>query len=151
MAFLFPDEGLDHMLTTLLDGATQDTTYYIGLFTSQTPSTVPARSATGGASPSGWTEMAVSSGTYARQAISSGAWGSPTTNGNGRRVEATQETFTGFVGAAAANGFFIATNPQSESGDKILCFANFDSGVARTLATTADELLVTARIQLDGQ
>ncbi len=150
MAEIFPDEGLDYALSVLFDAGTQDTTFFVGLFTSQTATTVPARTATGGAVPSGFTEMVASSGSYARVAISAGAWGAPSTNGNGRKISAPQETFTGFVGAAAANGFFIATNSASGAGDIIICFANFDSLVARTFAVIADQLLLTPSVQFDG-
>lgn len=151
MASIFPDEGLDYLLNIAFKGGTVDTTLYVGLFTSQTASTVPARTAIGGASPSGWTEMSAASGTYSRQAIATGDWGSPATNGDGRRIAlSAAETFTGFVGAAAANGFFIATNSASGAGDTILYFANFDSAAARTFASTSDELDLTARVQLNG-
>lgn len=151
MAEIVPDEGLDYMLGVLFKGGTQDTTLFLGLFTSQTASTVPARSATGGAVPAGWTEMSASSGSYARIALATGDWGAAATNGNGRRITlSAAKQFTGFVGAAAANGFFIATNSASGAGDTILAFANFDSGAARTLANVADQLNVTPRMQLDG-
>lgn len=151
MAEIFPDEGLDYLLGIAFKGGTQDTTLFMGLFTSQTASTVPARTATGGASPSGWTEMAASSGSYARIAIATGDWGSPATNGNGRRIAlSAAKQFTGFVGDAAANGFFLATNSASGAGDTIVYFSNFDSGVARTMATVSDELNITARAQFDG-
>ena len=151
MAEIVPDEGLDYMLGVLLAGATQDTTLFVGLFTSQSPTTVPARGATGGASPSGWTEMVASSGVYARIAIATSDWGAPTTSGSGRRRTLTAaKQFTGFVGAAAANGFFLSTNSASGAGDTILCFANFDRGVARTFATLADVENLTPRLQLDG-
>lgn len=153
MAEIFPDEGLDYCLNGIFRGGAIDTTLFAGLFTSQTPTTVPARTATGGASPSGWTEMTASSGTYARQAIAANStdWGAPATNGSGRRITAAAaELFTGFVGAAAANGFFLATNSASGAGDVILFFANFDSGVARTFAAVGDELNLTPRVQFDG-
>jgi hypothetical protein len=153
MAEIFTDEGLDYCLNVLFRGGTLDTTLFVGLFTSQTPTTVPARTATGGASPSGWTEMAASSGTYARQAIAADAasWAAPATNGSGRRIVANAaEQFTGFVGAAAANGFFVATASASGAGDTILFFSNFDSGVSRTFGATGDELNLTPRIQFDG-
>lgn len=150
MAEIIPDEGLDYMLSALFKGGTVDTTLYLGLFTSQTASTVPARTATGGATPSGWTEMTASSGTYARIALATGDWGAAATNGSGRRISlSAAKTFTGFVSAAAANGFFIATNSASGAGDTVLAFANFDSGVARSLATTGDQLSVTPSMQLD--
>ena len=138
------------MLGVVFDAATQDTTFFVGLFTSQTPTTVPAATATGGAAPAGWTEMTASSGTYARQAISAGAWGAPATNGAGQRITGPAVTFTGFVGAAAANGFFVATNNASGAGDTIIYFSNFDSGVSRTFAALADSLQVTPRAQFDG-
>jgi hypothetical protein len=151
MAEIFPDEGLDLVINTMFKGGTQDTTLFVGLFTSQTPTTVPARTATGGASPSGWTEMAASSGTYARIAIATGDWGANATNGNGRRSTlSAAKQFTGFVGAAAANGFFIATNSAAGAGDTILYFSNFDSGVARTFAAVGDQLNLTPRVQFDG-
>lgn len=151
MAEIVPDEGLDYALGALFKGGTVDTTLYLGLFTSQTASTVPARTATGGASPSGWTEMVASSGTYARIALATGDWGAAATNGSGRRIAlSAAKQFTGFVGAAAANGFFIATNSASGAGDTVLMFSNFDSGVARTFATTSDALNLTPRVQLDG-
>lgn len=148
MAEIFPDEGLDYMLGVVFDAATQDTTFFVGLFTSQTASTVPARTATGGASPSGWTEAAFTN--YARQAISAGAWGSPSTNGSGRKITGPQVTFP-TVGASGAtvNGFFIATNSASGAGDTIIYFANFDSGVARVLVT-GDVEKVTPSAQFDG-
>jgi hypothetical protein len=151
MAEIAPDEGLDYMLGVLFKAGTVDTTLYIGLFTSQTASTVPARGATGGASPSGWTEMTASSGSYARIALATGDWGSAATNGSGRRIAlSAAKTFTGFVSGAAANGYFIATNSASGAGDTVLAFANFDSGVARSLATTSDTLAITPRMQFDG-
>lgn len=151
MAEIIPDEGLDYMLGVLFKATTVDTTLYLGLFTSQTATTVPARTATGGASPSGWTEMAASSGSYARIAVATGDWGAASTNGNGRKISlSAAKAFTGFVSAAAANGFFIATNSASGAGDTVLMFANFDSGAARSLATVSDTLNVTPSAQLDG-
>jgi hypothetical protein len=152
MAEIFTDEGLDDILNVYFRGTqAARSTLYVGLFTSQTPSTVPARTATGGASPSGWTEMTASSGSYARQAIAAADWGAPATNGSGRRIaESAAEQFTGFVGAAAANGFFVATASASGAGDVILFFSNFDSGAARTVAATGDQLNLTPRVQLDG-
>lgn len=151
MAEIIPDEGLDYFLDALFRGVAVDTTLFLGLFTSQTASTVPARTATGGATPTGWTEMTASSGTYARIALATGDWGAPATSGNGRQITiGTAKTFTGFVSAAAANGFFIATNSAPGAGDTVLAFANFNSGVARSLATTSDQLSVTPSLALDG-
>jgi hypothetical protein len=151
MAEIFPDEGLDYLLGIAFKAGTVDTTLFMGLFTSQTATTVPARTATGGASPSGWTEMTASSGSYARIAVATGDWGAAATNGSGRRIAlSAAKQFTGFVGAAAANGFFLATNSASGAGDVLIYFSNFDSGVARTMAATGDQLNITARAQFDG-
>ena len=151
MAEIFPDEGLDYLLGIAFKAGTVDTTLYLGLFTSQTATTAPARTATGGAVPSGWTEMTASSGSYARIAIATGDWGAAATNGNGRRIAfSAAKTFTGFVSAAAANGFFVATNSASGAGDTIVYFSNFDSGASRSLASVSDQLQITARAQFDG-
>lgn len=148
MAEIFPDEGLDHCLGVVFDALAQDTTFHVGLFTSQSATTVPARTATGGAVPVGWTEATFTN--YARQAISSGAWGSPATNGSGRKITGPQVTFPA-VGASGntVNGFFIATNSASGAGDVIIFFANFDSGVARVLII-GDVEKVTPAAQFDG-
>lgn len=148
MAEIFPDEGLDYCLGVVFDALAQDTTFFVGLFTSQTASTVPARTATGGAVPAGWTEASFTN--YARQAISAGAWGAPSTNGNGRKITGPQVTFP-TVGASGdtVNGFFIATNSASGAGDTIIYFANFDSGIARVLVT-GDIEKVTPSAQFDG-
>lgn len=151
MASIIPDAGLDYILGVILAGTTVDTTLYLGLFTSQTATTVPARSATGGASPSGWTEMTASSGSYARIAISTSDWAAAATSGDGRRrTLSAAKTFTGFVSSSAANGFFIATNSASGSGDTVIAFANFDSATARSFASTSDTLAVTPSVRLDG-
>lgn len=148
MAEIFPDEGLDYLLGLAFKAATQDTTLFLGLFTSQTATTVPARTASGGASPAGWTEAAFTN--YVRQAVSSGGWGSPSTNGNGRKIAGPQVTFPAVgVTGNTINGFFIATNSASGAGDTIIYFANFDSLTARVLIT-GDVEKVTPSAQFDG-
>lgn len=148
MSEIFPDEGLDYCLGVVFDALAQDTTFFVGLFTSQSATTVPARTATGGASPTGWTEANFTN--YARQAISAGAWGSPATNGSGRKIIGPQVTFpTGGASGNTVNGFFIATNSASGAGDTVIYFANFDSGVARVLVT-GDIEKVTPAAQFDG-
>ena len=149
MASIFPDAGLDAIIGIFPKNGTNLATTYIGLFTSQTASTVPARTATGGSSPSGWTEV---TGTdYARQSIASSSWGANAENGSGRRSTAGQVTFpaAGSGGWTAANGFFIATQSASGASDVILYFANFDDTTAVTLSAT-DVIKVTPRIQFNG-
>jgi hypothetical protein len=147
---IYPDQGIDEMLSIFPQNGTNLANLYVGLFTSQTPTTVPDRSAAGGASPSGFTEMVAGAGSYARIAIPSSSWGSPVTTGTGRKVTATQVNFTGFTSAAPANGFFIATQSASGAGDKIIFFANFDDGLSYSLVTTADQLLLTPYLGHNG-
>jgi len=150
MAEIFVDEGIDRILTVAFKNGTPDATLYLGLFTSQTNATVPARTATGGAAPAGWTEAAGVG--YARQSIAAASWGAYSTNGNGRKTTAGQVTFA-TVGAGlnwgTANGFFISTASASAPGDVCIYFANFDAGIARALVEGVTEK-VTPSIQLDG-
>lgn len=148
MSSILTDEGLDALIAVLPKNGSNYATLYVGLFTSQTSSTVPSRSATGGASPSGWTEQSGSG--YARQSIAAAGWGADSTSGTGRKTTASSAvTFTASAAwASANNGFFIATQSASGSGDKILYFANFDSGAARTLSASGDTLSVTPAFTL---
>lgn len=149
MASIFPDEWLDFDLGLFPKNGTNISTTYMGLFISQSASTVPSRSAIGGAVPSGWTEA---SGTnYARVAIASSVWGANVTNGNGRRTTAPEQTFptAGSGGWGTANGFFIATRPSSQAGDIIVYFANFDDLTAETINANTT-FKVTPSIQKNG-
>jgi len=150
MAEIFPDEGLDLIINTFFKQGTPPANLYVGLFTSATPTTVPLRTATGGASPVGFTEMVASSGAYARQAIAAASWGAPATDGSGRATTGPQVDFTGFVSAANANSYFIATASAPGASNKILCFANFNSGLARGLAATTDHIQVTPTAVFNG-
>jgi hypothetical protein len=149
MTEIFVDEGIDHINGIFPKNGTNDASLYIGFFTSQTPTTVPARGATGGAAPAGWTEAAGAS--YARQSIAAGSWGGPSTNGNGRKIAAGQVTFptVGAGGWGTANGFFIATKASSQAGDVIIYFSNFDDSSAVPL-NVGDIIKVTPTMQLDG-
>ena len=149
MAEIFVDEGLDKILGIFPKNGTNVATLYIGLFTSQTPTTVPARTAAGGAVPAGWTEATGTS--YARQSIAAASWGSASTNGSGRKISAGQVTMptVGAGGWGTVNGFFIATNSASGAGDTIIYFANFDDATAVTL-NAGDVIKVTPSMQFDG-
>lgn len=117
MAEIFPDEGLDYLLSVVPGGAAADS-YVCGLFTSQTGSTVPDRDAVLG-SESGVVE--VSGSGYERVAV--GGWGSLVDSGAGRQVTAAQVTFptVGSGGWGTINGFFIAT-----TAGVAVFYANFD-------------------------
>ena len=148
MAEIFIDEGLDKIMSIFPKNGTNLASMYIGLFTSQTPTTVPARTAVGGATPSGWVEAVGTA--YARQAIAAASWGSQSTNGNGRKSTAGQVTFptVGAGGWGTVNGFFIATLVSSQAGDTIIYFANFDDLTAVTL-NAGDSIKITASMQMD--
>ena len=124
-------------------------TLYLGLFTSQTLATVPARTATGGATPSGWTEA--SGVNYARQAIAAASWGAQTTDTTGRKTTAEQVTFpvAGSGGWGTVNGFFLATESAAGVSDAIIYFANFDDETA-VLINAGDILKIQASMTLLG-
>ena len=149
MAEIFPDESLDLLLGVFPKNGANIPTLYLGLFTSQSASTVPARSATGGATPSGWTETTYPS--YARQAIPSTSWGPEVTVGSGREVTAAQVTLP-TIGAGPSetiNGFFLGTAVSSQAGDTIIYFANFDD--TSPIVTSENGIIrVTPRMRKDG-
>jgi hypothetical protein len=150
MAEIFPDEGIDKAMGIFPKNGANLATLYMGIFTSQTPATVPARTATGGAVPAGWTEAAGAG--YARIAVAAADWGALSTNGNGRKTTNLQKTYAAVgvgVNWGTANGFFLATHDSSQAGDTIIYFANFDSGLARALVEGVTEK-VTPSMQFDG-
>ncbi len=149
MSEIFTDEGLDKILSIVPKNGTNLASLYIGLFTSQTASTVPARTAVGGAVPSGWVEATGTS--YARQAIAAASWGAASTNGSGRKITAGQVTFptVGAGGWGTVNGFFLATASASGAADVTIFFANFDDTTARALSAS-DVLKITPSMQFDG-
>lgn len=150
MAEIYTDEGLDDIINVYYRGTqAARSTLYLGYFTSQTATTVPARTATGGATPTGWTEATYTG--YARQAIAAADWGAPATNGSGRRTTATQKSppANGSATPQTINGFFVATASAAGAGDRVLFFANFDDGVAVTLQQN-DQVRTTPSAQHDG-
>jgi hypothetical protein len=149
MANMYPDEGIDTIFGVFPQNGTSFGTLYMGLFTSQSATTVPSRSATGGAVPSGWTEA---SGTnYARQAVAAGDWSAPITESTGRKITAPQIVFpaAGGGGWGTANGFFLATQSASGASDKIIFFANFDDETAVTV-NAGDIIKITPSMTLLG-
>ncbi len=149
MAEIFVDEGLDFMLAIFPKNGANTGTLYLGLFTSQTASTVPANNAVLGATPSGITEATFTS--YARQSIAAASWGANaalTTPVVGRKTTAGQVTFpsVGATPGGAINGFFLASALTAGS----LIFAtNFDDLTAITPAT-GDIIRVTPTLGLGG-
>lgn len=144
MAEIFPDEGLDYLLG-LLKGGTAPANLYLFGFTSQSPSTVPGRTAVL-ATNTGVTEAAGTS--YARLAVAAADWGAAATNGSGRRITAAQKTLAtvGAGGWGTWNGFGLAS---ALTGGVAVYYANFDDGL--TIPTAVNDIIkITPFFQLDG-
>ena len=146
MAELFPDEGMDLIIACIPKNGTNYANMYVGLFTSQTASTVPGASAVL-ATQTGVTEHANSNG-YARQTIAAASWGATASGGGGRQTAGPQVTFTATGNWTAVNGFFLATSATIAAGVAFL-YANFDDTTARTLVN-GDRLLLTPTWRLLG-
>lgn len=147
MAEIFPDEGLDWLLAIVPKNGAGLATLYLGLFTSQTATTVPANTMVL-ATPTGITEAAYTA--YARQSIASTSWGANAALASpvGRKTTAGQVTFptVGATPGGAINGFFLAT--AATAG--ICVFAsNFDDLTAITPAA-GDIIRVTPTFALGG-
>ena len=150
MSEIFVDQGLDAILTVWPKNGSNYDRLYVGLFVSQTTSTVPARTVTDGASPStGWSE--VTGTAYGRQPVMAGSWGSPSTNGSGRKITTTGSVTMPTAGAAwgTVNGFFLDTHSGSVSGAQLVYFANFDDGLAIIVGTN-DVIKITPSMEFDG-
>lgn len=149
MAEIFVDEGLDFILSVFPKNGANTGTLYLGLFTSQTASTVPANTAVLGATPTGITETMYTN--YARQSIASTSWGANTALTSpvvGRRTTAGQVTFptVGAVGGAAINGFFLAS---ALTAGTLIFAANFDDTTAIS-PTLGDIIRVTPTYAYGG-
>ena len=149
----FTNEGLARIINIFPRNAVAITDpLYMVLFTSQTASTVPAVTATGGASPSGWTEA--TGGGYARASIASTAWPATTTPGGVRTTMAAPgisfPESTGAYSVTAVNGFGICTHSSSQASDTTITFANFSDTTAVTVASAGYTIRVAAYWHLDN-
>lgn len=129
-----PFEGLDVFLNTVYrktGTVTLDPTY-LRLFTSQTPTTVPAQTAVL-ATQTGVTEA--TGGGYGPASVAATNWPAPATaDTTGRRtsIAAPGVSFpesTGAYTVTDVNGFLLATAAGPSAG-VALFYANFDSGTA---------------------
>lgn len=146
MAETFTRDGLDYLYNAGVRDVGDLPTYWVGLFVSQSATTVPASTASGSAS--GWTEMTATSGTYARQSIAASAIAAAgDVGGSGRGSTWPNVTFTGFVGASPANGAVILSSSVASLGSPMF-FTNFDSETSRSFANTADSLTFTPRVHM---
>lgn len=159
-AEIFPDEWLDHKLgqEPRNDAATfpLPATMHMGLFRGQTASTVPPRGTLlGTTAPAAVDEP--SGGAYARVSMAASVWGAQgtiVTNGNGRRLTASQQTFPESTAAWAAapttvKGFFLANSAFGVAG-KAIYYANFDDGQAIDINSAGYTVKVTPFYHVDG-
>lgn len=145
MAELFPDEGIDEVLGVFPKGGVTFPTLYLGLFTSQSATTVPGASAVL-ATQTGVTEA---SGTgYARTPIDANEWGAIASGGGGRQTTATEQTLptVGAGGWGTINGYFLATAP---SGGKAVFYCNFDDATP-IVSGVNDVIKVTPTFRMLG-
>ena len=144
MAEIFPDEGLDVILSIFPQGGTNLTTTYLALFTSFTAATVGSNSQ----GADSYTEPDF--GAYARQAIAAASWGALAAGTGGRKTSAAQVTFPTATGNASATvkGLWLA-NQLSATGDKCIFAANFDDATAVQINTN-DVIKVTPTMQANN-
>jgi hypothetical protein len=147
MAEVFPDQGLDHILEKVPRATVAiQTTYYLGLFTTESATTVPARTtnlaSAGVGEPSG--------GAYARVAVANSDWGAIATNGSGRRTTAAQKSFAENTGSwGSINGFFLANQLAVGAGSVAIFYANFDDGQAVPATVAGYTIRITPYFQID--
>jgi hypothetical protein len=150
IAEIIPDEGLDYILAIFPKNGTNIATTYLGLFTSQTASTVPASTAVL-ATPTGVTEAAYTN--YSRQSIAAASWGTTGAktiwSQTGRGTTSAQVSFPAATAtyATAINGFFIAT---ASTAGVALAYSNFDDTTAVASLAIGDIIRVTPTFGLLG-
>lgn len=141
MAEIFPNEGLDAIMAIWPKNGTNVANVWMGFFTSQTASTVPAATAVL-ATATGVTEASGTS--YARVAIPAANWGAQAAGSpDGRKSTASVVTFpaVGAGGWGTINGFFLANNASAGAG-VAYCYANFDD-VTAIVSAAGDVITVT--------
>ena len=151
-ASTYPFEGIDVMLNTVFRKVVTQSPdpMFLGLFTSQTATTVPAQTATLGATPVGVTEAV--GGGYARASTPSTSWPAPTTtNVTGRTTDMTTPISfaesTGAYTVNAQNGFFLAT---AATAGIALFYSNFLSGVAIVINQAGVTVRIDAAAEIRG-
>lgn len=173
MAEIFPNEGLAHLIEVIPRSNTTSfpvpTAMYMGLFSSQTASTVPSADATltgGGTAPytSGTSPVVelTSTGSYARATIGATAaalqtaWPAPAVSGTGMRSTMVSPgvSFAESTGAfsGTVNGFFV-TNAAASTGTntgKAFFYANFSDTTAITVNAAGYTIRIAAYWHLDG-
>jgi hypothetical protein len=173
LAEIFPNEALTYLIEIQPRSNTGSfpvtTAMYMGLFSSQTASTVPSADATltGSASSPYTTGTALpveltSTGGYARAAIGTTAaalqtsWPAPVVSGSGMRstMVSPGTSFAESTGAynATINGFFVCTTSAStgQNTGKTWFYANFSDTTAITVNAAGFTIRIAAFWHIDG-
>ena len=136
---IWPDEGLDQVLALFpRTGGTIPANTWMALFTAFTANTVGTNTDT----RASYTEPSGSA--YARQTISSAAWGAASAATGGRKSTASQVTFATATGSwGTINGFTLA---NALTVGSLYFAANFDDTTAVAIASN-DVIKVTPTVQ----
>lgn len=147
-AEIFPDEGLDHILNKVPRATTAiQTTYHLGLFTTATSSTTPARTETLASAGVG----EPTTGAYARVSTANTDWGAIATSGSGRRTTSAQKSFPENTASwGNINGFLLANQAAAGAGSIAIFYANFDDGQAVPATVAGYTIRVTPYFHIDG-
>ena len=146
---IFPNEGLAYLLGIVPKGGTSPANLYLGLFTSQTASTVitAAQTLAANITEPGYTN-------YARVAVASSDWGSVTSGDtvwsqSVSSVQASQKSFAaaGSVQSSALNGFFLAS---AITGGVCVFQSNWDDQTAIASLALGDIVRITPKFALGG-
>ncbi len=151
MAEIFVDIGIQHIQAIWPKNGTNDAVLYLGLFSSQTQTTVPDHGVTAGATHGGYVETTGDG--YARRVISAAQWGisAVTAQGGitGLKITGLPQAWTATGTWSVSNGLFLASNSGEYATDTAIFFANFDDGVGVTL-NSGDTITVTPAITFLG-
>lgn len=147
MAFVFPDEAMFYIIDVLLRGEPMAPSMYVGLFSSQTPGTVPDRDAVLG-DQAGVTELGPEGG-YERAEVLSSLWFPAATTDSGVRTStaANAVEFVRSTGpfSAPANGFFLT--PFQEGGPALF-YGNFSEAVEVNIDQAGYKFMMAPWVEL---
>jgi hypothetical protein len=160
MADIFPDAGLDYLLTLFpKNTVTVPTTLYLALFKGGSATTVPTSAATLAAMTGTFAEVTTTDYPgYARVAVAAADWGAPAADADiwgvaARAVTSAQKSFAAASSAATPtlpiNGFFICTVPTGTSGVPVY-FSNFDDTTGISSLAIGDIVRVTPQLGFAG-
>jgi hypothetical protein len=152
-AEIFPDEGLTYILnvfprqTQALPGS-----LYAGFFSSQTATTVPARTAVL-AGQTGVTELTATGG-YGRTQNTTALGPAPASSGSGMRttIAANGVVFdesTATWSVATVNGFFVTPGSALNTGPALF-YSNFSDDTAITINAAGFTVRISIFYHLDG-